>query len=229
MMRVIVVDGYGYLAEGIRRHLELVPEQGRASELKVEGVVTGEEAIRAGRVSTPALIFVDLALPHESGFGLIRRLRTEFLETRLIACSMYDQGWLVARALASGGHGYIVKSAGHREFWRVVRVVLAGGLGIPDSVRSRWSVDGSRQVGSSIVKPGGVSVDDLRVVFGIVQGATSAELAVQWGCQESEVVHRRGDLQARLGCRTAEEWCRWALANGLMSDVWDESPRSGSA
>jgi DNA-binding NarL/FixJ family response regulator len=231
MVWVLVFDGYGYLAEGIRRHLELVHRQSKGSEeILVETVVTGADAIRVGRSSTPALVLLDLSLPHESGFVLIRRFRREIPQSKVIACSMYDQGWLVARTLAAGGYGYIVKSAGHEEFGRVVRVVLGGGLGVPDSVRTRWTLDLSRQVVmSDAVRPEVLSSEDVRVVFGIVHGVTTAELADHMGCAESEVARRRGVLQTRVGCRTAEEWCRLALACGNMPHSWEESHRSGSA
>lgn len=229
MMRVLVVDGYGYLSEGIRRHLELGQGLSHSDSYDVEGVLTGQEAVRVGRERAPALIFVDLSLPEESGFGLIRRLRTEFVTARLLACSLYDQGWLVARTLAAGGHGYIVKSAGHHEFCRVVDVVLSGGFGVPDSVKMRWMRDWSGRTPLLLCSPHDLSESDLRVVVGMVQGASWAELSTQWGCHESEVVDRYRALQARVGCRTREDWCRCAVAHGLMSDVWAPVPPSASA
>lgn len=228
---VVVVDSFGYLAEGIRRHLKLVQDQGeKLAEMRVESVSTMEEAIRVGRTVRPALVFMDLSLPQESSGVFIRRLRTELPESKVIACSLYDHGWLVARTLAAGAHGYIAKSSGHEEFWRVVRTVLDGRVGVPDSVQTRWRLELSRQaVTAEVVRRQGVSVDDVQVILRIVQGATAAELAEQWGCATDEVAPRRAALQARLGCRTAEEWCRLALASGLMPDAWGSSHRSGSA
>ena len=231
MVRVFVVDGSGYFAEGIRRHLELVQGQKEMTEeMLVESVVTGEDAIRMGRSHVPVLVFVDLSLPHESGLGLIRRFRTDFRDSKVVACSMYDQGWLVARTLAAGAHGYLVKSAGHEEFGRIVGVVLGGGSAVPDSVRRQWTLDCvARGIVSESVRRGFLSADDVRVVCGVIHGATTAELAHQFGCPESEVVSQRRALQERFGCRTAEDWCRIAMVYGLMPDSRDDVRRSGSA
>jgi DNA-binding NarL/FixJ family response regulator len=231
MLRVLVVAEGGYLADGIRRHLDLVRRQSEwLEEITVETVLTGADAVRFGRSAPPALVFVDLSLPDEESFTLIRRLRREIPSSKVMACSMYLHGSLVARTLAAGGHGYIVKSIGHDEFGRVVRVVLEGGLGVPDAVRAQWMRDLlCESVLFDTVRGGQLSSVDVRVVFGIVHGVTTAELASQWGCAESDVVKRQCALQARVGYLTAEQWCWLAMAAGLMPYSWDELYGAGSA
>jgi CheY-like chemotaxis protein len=74
----------------------------------------------------PAVTIVDLSLASGDWLHLLRRLRRQSPETKLIVLSLYDEITVARAALATGVDGFVLKRAIATDMLEAVNVVLAG-------------------------------------------------------------------------------------------------------
>jgi DNA-binding NarL/FixJ family response regulator len=80
------------------------------SEYEVVGEVgSGAEALEVARRVCPKLILLDIRMAGGDGFNTLLALTAEHPQMRVVMLSTYDQPAFMARALARGAAGYLVK------------------------------------------------------------------------------------------------------------------------
>ena len=73
-------------------------------------------------------MLLDLRLKGGDSLDLIKTLRVEHPETKVLVLSQYDELIFAERALRAGASGYIMKENATDDVLRAVRKVLAGEL-----------------------------------------------------------------------------------------------------
>ncbi|MDH5191181.1 MAG: response regulator [Gammaproteobacteria bacterium] len=83
--------------------------------LKRIGIIVEAEAGDANAAdsalgkSSPDMVFLDIVLPGESGFSVLKKIKSENPKTRVIMISGESGANKVKKAIESGAQGYIVK------------------------------------------------------------------------------------------------------------------------
>jgi DNA-binding response OmpR family regulator len=112
--RVLVVDDYRDIAEGMCRLLEILGQDGHMA-------TTGQGALEEASRFEPEIAIIDLALPDISGLDVARMLRSQASGRRLYLAAL-TAGGTQARirddALAAGFDQYLIKPANLRELLR---------------------------------------------------------------------------------------------------------------
>ncbi len=106
--------------------LELITFNLKKEGFVVRGVTTGEEALRAIRDETPALILLDLMLPGTDGFAVCRRVRADAATSSvpiMIVTARGDEADIV-RGLDAGADDYLIKPFSPRVLVARVRALL---------------------------------------------------------------------------------------------------------
>jgi DNA-binding NarL/FixJ family response regulator len=117
---VVLVDDHAALREGLATLLER-----RGFEV-VDSAGTAADAATLLARSEPEVAVVDLALPDEDGAELVRRLRVEHPELKLVVYTGIEDGRALADALHAGAHGYVSKVAGLEALTEAIREVTHG-------------------------------------------------------------------------------------------------------
>jgi len=121
--RIVIVDDHPLVRHGLREMLS------RQADLEVIGEFeTASEAVRACRVLEPDLVIVDLALKETNGLDLIKRLRKQNKDLRMLVLSMHDEAFFAERALRAGAGGYVSKQEPPQRVVDAVRSVIKGGV-----------------------------------------------------------------------------------------------------
>jgi DNA-binding NarL/FixJ family response regulator len=121
--RIIVVEDHPVLCGGL---MQLIGSQ---PDLACAGVADNTyDAKRLVEQGKPDLILLDLRLKSGDSLDLIKSLRVEDPEVKVLVLSQFDELILGERALRAGASGYIVKENATDEVLRAVRKVLAGEL-----------------------------------------------------------------------------------------------------
>ncbi len=96
--KLFIIDDHSMLKEGLKAYLE------ENSQWIVSGTFSNSkecmEALKKiGSDSTdfPALLIVDIQLVDESGFDLVKKVRTQFPGLKIVMYSMYAPGVLFCR------------------------------------------------------------------------------------------------------------------------------------
>ena len=111
------------------RHLALVEGVRGLLETEFEAVVVvGDEVslFESARQLHVALAVVDLSLGRGDGLGLIRRIRSQFPQFKLIALSIHGEKNAKEAAIEAGANGFVLKRSIATDLLPNIDAVLAG-------------------------------------------------------------------------------------------------------
>src|SRR5881409_4034918 len=120
---IIVVEDHPVLCDGL---MQLISSQ---PDLACAGVANNtSDAKRLVEQGKPDLMLLDLRLKGGDSLELIKSLRFEHPEVKVLVLSQYDELIFAERALRAGASGYIMKENATDEVLRALRKVLTGDL-----------------------------------------------------------------------------------------------------
>lgn len=204
--RVLVADDHA----AIRQMLGLLLPKEGAYEMVAEAR-TGFEALKLCRKMKPQLVVLDLMLPELNGVEVIRALRSEQRETRVLVFSGTRHRELILEALQARPHGFVHKQDTLQTFCEALQAVMRGCLyftpfatGLLDAARggeTGWETLTGRE----------------RAVLQMVaEGMGNKEMADRLGIAAKTVEHHRATLIVKLGLHDVARLTLYALRMGLV-------------
>ena len=119
--RILVVEDSEPFRKLVCSVLKTIPN------LQIVGEATdGLEAVHKAQQLKPNLILLDIGLPSLNGIEAARRIRKLSPESKILFASQECSADVVREALATGAHGYLVKSDAGNELLEGVNAVLRG-------------------------------------------------------------------------------------------------------
>jgi len=171
MATVMVCDDSPLVRENLRRAVAGVAGVGR-----VVGASSGEEVLARWTAERPALVLMDVRMPGIGGVEAARRLLARHPGAGVLMLTVAEDVEGVARAVAAGARGYVVKDATRSE---LVAAVI-GAIGDP-SGRSR----GARRTEAGAAPA--LTERELQVLTGMGEGRSNAEIGKQLFLSEDTV------------------------------------------
>jgi two-component system, OmpR family, response regulator MprA len=115
--RVLVVDDDRPVRDSLRRALQL---RGYEVSLAADGM----EAIRRVTSETPDLVVLDVMMPGVDGFGVVRRLRQDGIDTPILLLTARDAVDDRVTGLTTGADDYLVKPFALEELVARIEALL---------------------------------------------------------------------------------------------------------
>jgi DNA-binding NarL/FixJ family response regulator len=202
----IVREGYVHLIQR-RDHLEVCAQAGS----KVE-------ALQQIRETAPHLVIVDISLSDGSGLELIKDVKSQFPQVKLLAVSMHDESLFAERCIRAGAQGFVNKQQAPEQLINAIERVLSGKIYLSQDVTERMI---SRSIGaledehlSPIEK---LSDRELEVFEQIGQGETTRQIASKLNLSAKTIETYRENIKQKLNLSNATELTRhaiqWVLEN----------------
>jgi DNA-binding NarL/FixJ family response regulator len=117
--RVLIVDDHLLFAEGLSHIIK--------DRFEIVGTIAdGRLLAEAVRSLRPAVVLLDVSMPHVSGLDLLLELKAKRLECRTIVLTMHADPRMAADALKAGAAGYLLKESSHEELVTALDAVLHG-------------------------------------------------------------------------------------------------------
>ena len=221
--RIVVVEDHPVVCAGL---MQLI---GNQADLACAG--TAEDTAAAKRLveeCEPDLMLLDLRLKSGDSLELIKSLRVEHPEVKVLVLSQYDELMFAERALRAGASGYIMKENATDEVLRAVRKVLAGELYFSERVASAV-VQRTLREKPTASRIGVESLSDREMqVFQLLGASHSArEIAEQFHLSRKTVETHCEKIKHKLSLNSAAELKqfarKWAAENMTPSEPWTES------
>ena len=114
--RILIADDEFYIRDMVASALE--------DDCIVLEVSDGEEAVNIARNHKPSLIFMDILLPKQSGFEVIRQLRRAGVPTPILCLTARDQPTDKVAGLDLGADDYLAKPFNFAELLARIRALL---------------------------------------------------------------------------------------------------------
>src|SRR5579872_6529915 len=118
--KILIVDDHPVVVSGCRSLFA------SDSSVSIEGAGNAKAGYQAFVHDKPDVTVIDIKLPDVSGFELMRRIRKEDPDAKIIMFSMNDDPAFVVRAVELGAQVYVSKGDDPRTLVKAVRKVAAG-------------------------------------------------------------------------------------------------------
>ncbi len=120
---VLLADDHSVLRAGLVALLEAEPDIDVVGEAG-----DGLECIDKAMALKPNVILMDINMPRCGGLEALASIGDRLPATKVLMLTMHDDVGYLRRVLASGGAGYILKSAASEELMSALRTVHDGGV-----------------------------------------------------------------------------------------------------
>jgi DNA-binding NarL/FixJ family response regulator len=204
MATVLVCDDSPLARETLRRSVATIP-----GVTRVLAAASGEEVLARWPVERPSLVLMDVRMPGIGGTEATRRLISLHPEASVLMMTVAEDLDGVARAIASGARGYVVKDASREELATTV-------------VQSLSDVVGRRRSDVTATLPGGgaqpvLTEREMQVLTGMSRGRSNAEIGKELYLSEDTVKTHARRLFRKLGAADRAQAVavgfRWGLVH----------------
>src|SRR6266481_909859 len=209
--RVLVVDDHPVVRDGLIR---LIDKQGDLVCCGEAGTVM--EAQIAVAKHKPDLVILDLRLKGRDGLELIKSLKSQFADLRILILSQYDAPLYIERALRAGALGYVIKDQAAEEVLTAIRTVLSGQVYLTRGMAAlllHKFVGAPPKALNSGVEP--LTDRELHVMQLLGTGMSTREIAEELKLSFKTIETHRENIKRKLGLRGAAalmhyatEWAR---------------------
>lgn len=208
----MIVDDHPIIRRGIRDAINATPGLQVVAEASDPA-----EALAVLKETKPDIATIDISLGRGSGLELIKQLRAEYPDLRMVVVSVHDEELYAERALRAGAAGYIRKSAPADEIVAALRTVLDGGTALTAGMTERLVHQAVH--GGAGGQTGVESLSDRELeVFELLGNGLSTRRVAERLCISIKTVEtHRENIKHKLGVSNASELTRYAVA-------WVENP-----
>jgi DNA-binding NarL/FixJ family response regulator len=208
-IKIVIADDHEVVRSGLKALLS-----GSEFEVVAEGA-TGEQAVALAQEHQPDLVVLDVRMPNGDGLQALARIRQQRPELPVVMLSTFDNPTYVARALALGASGYLVKDTRRDDVISALRKVAAG--------ENIWTRDELRRVTGALATPrlnDDVEVSLTRreseVLRQMALGLTNKEIAQLLHISYETVKEHVQHILRKIGVADRTQAAVWAVRRGLV-------------
>lgn len=211
-IRIVLVDDHLMVREGLRVLLRSEPH------ITVIGEAANEEAgLMLAKRLLPDVVVLDLDLPDGDGSDVLKRLRDELPDVRVLILMMYGEHKGLLPLLEAGARGYLTKEATSLELVEAIRVVAAGDV----YVRANDALLATRLVPSAVTRTSrarfnALSGREQEILSLLAVGHSGAEVARQLCISTKTVDTYKHRIQEKLGLGHRTAYVRFAIEAGVL-------------
>jgi DNA-binding NarL/FixJ family response regulator len=204
--KVLIVDDHPVVLSGCRSLFA------SNKTVKIEEAMDAKSGHRAYLAKKPDVTVIDITLPDVSGFELMRRIRKDDPEARIIMFSMNDDPALVVHAIEMGAQGYVWKGDDPRMLVKAVRKVAAGDNFISPQLAEAVTLSGASIKANPASQ---VTARELEILRLLGRGHKIAEVANALEISYKTVANNTSLLKQKLGAKGHSDLIRIAVEMGL--------------
>jgi len=201
-IRVLIVDDHPVVVSGCRSLFASDPT------VKIDGASDAKSGQRAHAQRRPDVTVIDIKLPDVSGFELMRRIRKDDPQAKIIMFSMNDDPAFVVRAVEHGAQGYISKGDDPKLLVKAVRKVAAGEKFISPQLAAAVTFSGAAIKANPSAQ---MSPRELEILRLLGRGDKIVEVADALGISYKTVANTTSLLKQKLGAKNHSDLVRIAV------------------
>lgn len=208
-IRVLLADDHGMVRVGLKAMLV-----GTEIDIVAE-VESGEDAVRYALENDIDVVLLDVRMPNGDGLYALGRIKLERQSLPILMLSTFDNPTYVARSVALGANGYLLKSCSRDELVNAIRAAANG--------ENVWTREELRRVTGALATPRlGTEVDvplthrESEVLKQLALGLTNKEIATQLNISYETVKEHVQHILRKIGVADRTQAAVWAVRNKLV-------------
>ena len=208
-IKLLVADDHEVVRYGLRSLLA-----GTEVEIAAE-VATGEAATKYAMENAPDVVLLDIRMPEGDGLNALGRIKLEKPDMPILMLSTFDNPTYIARAVALGASGYLLKDCTREALLGAIRIAAAG--------ESAWTRDELRRVTGALATPrlaADVEVPltqrESEVLRQLAYGLTNKEIAQALHISYETVKEHVQHILRKIGVSDRTQAAVWAVRKKLV-------------
>jgi DNA-binding NarL/FixJ family response regulator len=209
-IQIFLADDHAILRDGLRSLLETY------ADLRVVGeAADGRQTVQQTLRLHPEVVVMDIVMPELNGIEAAQQIRQAAPASQVIILSMYATTEHIQRAFQAGARGYVLKESVGTELVEAIRTVHAGRRYLSPQITD-VSLESLDHLSSSLANPLDLlSAREREVLQLVVEGQSSAEIAVRLSLSPKTVETYRVRLMRKLNLRDLPALIRFSIQHGL--------------
>jgi DNA-binding NarL/FixJ family response regulator len=208
-IRVLIADDHEVVRSGLKTLLA-------GTEIKIVAeVASGAEAVKYALEQEVDVVLLDIRMPDGDGLTALGRIKLDKPDLPILVFSNFDNPTYVARAVALGASGYLLKSCTREELLAGIRTAAAG--------ESAWTRDELRRVTGALATPrltADVEVPltqrESEVLRQLAYGLTNKEIANTLHISYETVKEHVQHILRKIGVSDRTQAAVWAVRKELV-------------
>lgn len=211
MIRVLLADDHAIVRAGVR---ELLTATG---DIAVVGEATnGAEVIAAAQNGGFEVLVLDMSMPGRSGIELIKMVKAEHPQLRVLVLSMHSEEQYAVRAVRAGASGYLTKETATDELVSAIRRIAGGGAYITPETAERLVRDSAG--GGAGAPHTRLSNREYEVFRMIVAGQSVTDIAEVLGLSVKTISTHKARILEKMDLASQADLVRYAVEHELLDD-----------
>src|ERR1700729_4179342 len=204
--KVLIVDDHPVVVSGCKSLFA------SDSSVKIEGAGNAKAGYLAFLENKPDITVIDIKLPDVSGFELMRQIRKDDPDAKIIMFSMNDDPAFVVRAVELGAQGYVSKGDDPRILLKAVRKVVAGDNFISPQLAEAVTFSGAAIKANPASQ---MTPRELEILRLLARGDKIVEVADALDISYKTVANTTSLLKQKLDAKNHSDLIRIAVEMGL--------------
>ena len=208
-IRLLVADDHAVVRAGVVSFV-------RESNITVVAeACDGAQALQLAQKHRPDVVLLDVRMPEIDGMSCLSRLKAELPQTPVVIFTAHDNPTYIARAVALGAAGYLVKSASQAELVSAVQQVAGG--------ENLWSRENLRRVSGTLTNSRSnnelevpLTKRESEVLKQLALGLSNKEIAQALSISYETVKEHVQHVLRKLGVSDRTQAAVWAVRKGLV-------------
>ncbi len=208
-IKLLIADDHEVVRSGLKSLLA-------GTDIKIVAEAwTGEQAVRLALKHDPDVVLMDIQMPEGDGLNALGRIKLDRPNMPILILSTYDNPTYVARAVALGASGFLLKGVSRDKLIETIQTAATG--------QSAWTRDELRRVTGALATPrlaGDVEVPltqrESEVLRQLAYGLTNKEIALALHISYETVKEHVQHILRKIGVSDRTQAAVWAVRKGLV-------------
>jgi DNA-binding NarL/FixJ family response regulator len=207
-IQLLIVDDHEVVRIGLKSMLA-------DTEIKVvAAVASGQEAMKFVLENEVDVVLLDVRMPNGDGLNTLGRIKVDKPDLGILMFSFSNNPTYVARAVALGASGYLLKTCTRDELIHAVRTVAAG--------ESLWTRDELRRVSGAMATPRltadvevALTQRESEVLRQLARGLTNEQIAEAMHISYETIKEHVQHILRKIGVTDRTQAAVWAVRANL--------------
>jgi DNA-binding NarL/FixJ family response regulator len=208
-IKLLIADDHEAVRAGLKSMLQ-------GSDIKIAAEATsGDAAIRAALKHKPDVVLLDVRMSDGDGLAALGRIKLERPEMPVLMFSAFDNPTYIARAVALGASGYVLKGATKDKLIDAIKKTAKG-----DTI---WAREELRRVTGALATPRLASDVDVpltkresEVLKQLAKGYTNKQIADELDISYETVKEHVQHILRKIGVTDRTQAAVWSVRKGLV-------------
>lgn len=202
---ILIVDDHPLFRKGVIQLIQAVPEFRFVGEAP-----SGTEGVALARALQPDMILLDLNMKGMNGVEVLKAIKDDGLDSRVIMLTVSDQAEDLIAALQAGADGYLLKDMEPEDLMQQLGEAARGKITISARLTQLLVASLREKSRPAGLAEAGLTEQENRILEHLVDGKSNKLIAKDMGIAEGTVKVHVKHLLKKLNLRSRVEAAVWA-------------------